>query len=225
MLAPVWWDLRVALCLNHDSFREICDFLVVFLPDELRSLVHHTGLKGQDDVACLFVNCAGHLLGTLTTQRDKKQRTLILLYSTAWWKGGGGGTAEKALWFNDTCQSRCSHGVRWHRGHAYSSIINPAHSELVVNTLFQTRHLGNKSGKREESKKQNKRLLKNKTKKTTYFLCIGIHHCLYLGHIIGCSRSMAKTASAHENYGSWFHSLIAFEFVLRVILSDNWMLY
>lgn len=168
MLVPVWWDLHVALCLNHDSFREICDFLVVFLPDELRSLVHHTGLKGQDDVTCLFVNRAGHLLGTLTTQRDKKQRplNLPLLYSVM--KSGGGGLPKKFFWFNDTCQSHCSHGVRWHRGHTYSSIINPAHSELVVNTLFQTRHLGNKSGKREENKKQNKCLLK--TKQPTYFL-------------------------------------------------------
>lgn len=60
----------------------------------------------------------------------------------------GGKSSGKTLSLNNTCQSLRSHGVRGHRGHTYSGIINTAHSELVVNTLFQTGHLGIKSGKK-----------------------------------------------------------------------------
>lgn len=60
----------------------------------------------------------------------------------------GGKSSGKTLSLNNTCQSLRSHGVRGHRGHTYSGIINTAHSELVVNTLFQTGHLGIKPGKK-----------------------------------------------------------------------------
>lgn len=54
------------------------------------------------------------------------------------------GKSGETLCLNDTCQSLRSHGVRGHRGHTYPGIINTTHSELVVDTLLQTSHLGNK---------------------------------------------------------------------------------
>lgn len=63
----------------------------------------------------------------------------------------GGKSSETNLWWNDTCQSLRSHGVRGHRVHTYSGIINTAHSELIVNTLFQTGHLGKKPEKKIQS--------------------------------------------------------------------------
>lgn len=37
--------LHAAFSLNHYSFGEICDFFIVFLPDELRALIHLAGFE------------------------------------------------------------------------------------------------------------------------------------------------------------------------------------
>lgn len=64
--------LLVAFTLNLYSFREICDFFIIFLPDELRALVYLAGLEWQNNVTRLLVHLTGHLAGTFNIQKVTK---------------------------------------------------------------------------------------------------------------------------------------------------------
>lgn len=62
--------LLVAFSLNLNSFGEICDFFVIFLPDELRVCIHLARLKRENNVTRLLIHTAGHLLGAYITHKE-----------------------------------------------------------------------------------------------------------------------------------------------------------